>query len=220
MSDSIRLLEEELAKVMEMYRAKGVGNPLGFGKRTALLIIDFQQVYTRTWRAKSLAPVENTKLLLDAARAQGLPVFFTYQGYDPENPDGGVFTRKAPTLLEFTRGSWNCVIDELIAPIEGETVMEKKAPSAFFDSGLHAALTELGIDTVVTCGTALSGCVRATVVDGMSHNYRMIVPRDCVSDASPPSLVTSLMEISVKYGDVVSVDEALAGIKSSERVLA
>jgi maleamate amidohydrolase len=209
---------DDLDSVIAMYRARGVGKPLGFGDHVALLIIDFQNAYTRTWRAQSTEPVQNTATLLAAARAQGLPVYFTYQGIDPENPPGGIFGLKAPTLLEFTRGSWDCEIDELIAPVEGEPVIEKQAFSAFFGSDLAQRMKDQGVDTIVICGCSLSGCVRATVVDGMQHGFRMMVPRACVSDASAPSLRTSLMEITIKYGDVIELDEALAGITASERV--
>jgi maleamate amidohydrolase len=221
MADNTETMDnaQTLDEVVEMYRARGVGQPLGFGHRVAILVIDFQQAYTRTWRAKSLEPIEQTARLLEAARAQGLPVYYTYQGYDPEHPVGGIFGLKAPTLLEFTRGSWSCEIDPLIAPAAADLVIEKSAPSAFFKSDLADRLVAQGVDTVVTCGTSLSGCVRASVVEGMSHGFRMIVPEPCVSDASEPSLRTSLMEITIKYGDVVTFDEALAGIKASQTVL-
>ena len=206
---------DPLTEVVEMYRARGVGNPLGFGRRSAVLVVDFQQAYTRTWRARSPAPVENTAALLAAARAAGVPVIYTYQGYDPDEPDAGVFGTKAPTLLEFTRGSWECEIDPLIAPAPDDLVIEKRAPSAFFASGLAERLREQGIDTVVTCGTSLSGCVRASVVDGMSNDLRMLVVRDCVSDPSEPSLNTSLVEIAVKYGDVIPLADAIAGVSAT-----
>lgn len=207
-------LAQSLVEVEEMYRAKGVGNPLGFGKRAAVLVIDFQQAYTRTWRAKSTEPVDQTARVLEAARAKRLPIFYTYQGYDPVEPDGGLFVLKAPTLLEFKRDTWDTEIDPLIAPAPGDSVQEKATPSAFFDSDLADTLHGLGIDTVVVCGCSLSGCVRATVVDGMSHRFRMIVPRECVSDPSPVSMAVSLMEINTKYGDVVPVDQAIAGIEA------
>ena len=31
-----------------------------------------------------------------------------------------------------------------------------------------------GVDTVVVAGCTTSGCMRATVVDGVSHNFRTI----------------------------------------------
>jgi maleamate amidohydrolase len=89
-------------------------------------------------------------------------------------------------------------------------------PSAFFDSDLADKLKAEGVDTVVVCGCSLSGCVRATVVDGMSHNFRMIVPRECVTDPSPISMAVSLMEINTKYGDVAAVDDVIAGIEALE----
>ena len=208
-----------ISQVEDMYRSKGVGVRLGFGQRAAVLIVDFQQVYTRTWRAKTQAPLAQASRLLGVARGHGCPVFYTYVGYDPDQPDGGIWATKAPTLLENLRGSWNCQIDPLVAPHDGDVVIEKRAPSSFFGTGLHERLRSLAVDTVVTCGTSLSGCVRATVVDGLSYQYRMVVPEECVMDPSPPSLATSLMEIRTKYGDVVSADEAIAGILSSQRVL-
>lgn len=211
-------LAQSLAEVEAMYRGKGVGNPLGFGERAAVLVIDFQQAFTRTWRAKSTEPVEQTARVLAAARAKNLPIFYTYQGYDPIDPDGGLFVLKAPTLLEFKRGTWDAEIDPLIAPAPGDVVMEKVAPSAFFDSNLAATLKEQSIDTVVVCGCSVSGCVRATVVDGMSHRFRMIVARECVSDPSPPSMAVTLMEINTKYGDVTPVDDVIVAIEALDPV--
>lgn len=211
--------DDGIAQVEAMYRDKGVGGRLGFAQRAAVLVVDFQQVYTRTWRAKTIVPVEQTQRLLEVARGHGVPVFYTYVGYDPADLDGGVWTLKAPTLLENVRGSWNCEIDPLLTPAGTDVVIEKRAPSSFFGTGLHERLQALAVDTVVTCGTSLSGCVRATVVDGLSYGYRMIVPEDCVMDPSPPSLATSLMEIRTKYGDVISGDEAIAGLQACERVL-
>ncbi len=75
----------------ELYRSHGVGRRVGFGASSALIIVDFQQSYTRTWRAKNLTPVENTRRLLDAARQRAVPVVYTYMGYDPEHPDAGVW---------------------------------------------------------------------------------------------------------------------------------
>ena len=61
-------------------------------------------------------------------------------------------------------------------------MFEKQQPSAFFGSDLHERLGARGIDTLIVCGTTTSGCVRATVVDGMSLGYRVVVPVEAVSD--------------------------------------
>jgi maleamate amidohydrolase len=197
-------------EVRDMYASHGVGRRLGFGQRPAVIVVDFQQAYTRTWRAASLAPVEATATLLEAARAAGLPVFYTFMGYDPEHPDAGVWGLKAPTLAENVIGSWNATIDPLITPREGDTVLAKRAASSFFGTGLDEILRGLQVDTVVVVGTSLSGCVRATVVDAISLEYRPMVVRECVADASAPSMAASLQDIDTKYGDVIAVEEAIA----------
>jgi len=202
-------------EVRDMYARHGVGARMGFGQHPAVIVVDFQQTYTRTWRAASLQPVEATAVLLRAARDRGLPIFYTYMGYDPEAPDAGLWGLKAATLVENVRGSWGCEIDPLVAPADGDAVLDKQAPSAFFGTGLHEMLRDAGVDTVVVCGTSLSGCVRATIVDALSYGYRPIVPRDCVADPSAPSMTASLQDIDTKYGDVVSLDEAISGLAAA-----
>lgn len=197
-------------QVREMYASHGVGRRMGFGATPAVVVVDFQQTYTRTWRAASLAPVEATVPLLDAARRSGVPVYYTFMGYDAEAPDAGVWGLKAPTLVENTVGSWGAQIDPLIAPQDGDVVLAKQAASSFFGTGLPEMLSALGVDTVIVVGTSLSGCVRATVVDALSYQFRPIVPRECVADASAPSMRASMQDIDTKYGDVVGVDEAIA----------
>ena len=206
---------DALESVRQSYRERGIGNRIGFGRSCAVIVVDFQRAYTRTWRAPSLDPVHATSRLLDVARNLGVPVIYTYQGYDPEKPDAGVWGIKAPTLLANTRGSEDCEIDPLISPHPEDLVIEKRAPSAFFNSGLADHLRGHGIDTVVVVGATTSGCVRATVVDGLSHDFRVIVPSECVLDPSIPSAETALMDIDIKYGDVVSLTEAIEGMKSA-----
>ncbi|MGO8958748.1 MAG: isochorismatase family protein [Streptosporangiaceae bacterium] len=204
----------DLQAVRDLYRSHGVGGRVGFGAGCAVLVVDFQQSYTRTWRAKSLTPVENTARVLEAARRRAVPVIYTYMGYDPAHPDAGVWGMKAATLVENLRGSEACRIDPLIEPRAGDAVLEKRVPSAFFGSGLAERLHAQGVDTVVVCGSSTSGCVRATVVDGLSHGFRVIVPEDCVSDASAPSAEVALADIDTKYGDVVTSAEVLEQMRA------
>lgn len=73
-----------------------------------------------------------------------------------------------------------------------------------------------GVDTLVICGCTTSGCVRASAVDACSIGLRPIVVRDAVGDRAPLSHLISLFDIDLKYGDVVSLDEALAGLSAAE----
>ncbi len=97
-----------------------------------------------------------------------------------------------------------------MAPLDGELVIRKAAPSAFWGTPLAGLLTGLGIDTLVVAGETTSGCVRATVVDAKSHRYRVVIPEPCVFDRSEASHALSLFDLDQKYADVVSLEKALS----------
>jgi nicotinamidase-related amidase len=96
---------------------------------------------------------------------------------------------------------------DLIAPLPGEPVIKKAKPSAFFGSPLASYLPPLGVDTIVVAGTTTSGCVRATVVDAFSLNYRVIVAVDAVFDRGELAHAANLFDMHAKYADVVAVSE-------------
>jgi len=70
-------------------------------------------------------------------------------------------------------------------------------------------LNYLSIDTIITCGESTSGCVRASVVDGCTNRYRMIVVEECVFDRHEAAHAINLFDMNQKYADVVSLAEAL-----------
>ena len=193
----------------ETYRRQGVGlGHVGFGSSPVILVVDFQNIFTRGRRGCGTAAAERAGELLVAGRAAGVPVFHTYVAFGG-GATPGVWGEKCPGLHDLLRGSHETSIDALVAPVDGETVIEKYAPSAFFGTGLAERLRAMGVDTVITCGTSTSGCVRASVVDGVSHGFRMVVPRECVADRSAPSEKAALFDINAKYGDVVSLQDVL-----------
>ncbi len=95
------------------------------------------------------------------------------------------------------------------APLPGEVVLRKTAPSAFFGTPLAAHLLGQRIDTLIVCGETVSGCVRATVVDGCSYRLHMIVVEECVYDRHEAARAINLFDIDQKYGDVVSLRAVL-----------
>jgi nicotinamidase-related amidase len=64
---------------------------------------------------------------------------------------------------------------------------------------------------------ATSGCVRATVIDGATNRYRMVVVEPCVFDRIEASHAMSLFDIDQKYGDVVGLDVALSLFEENSR---
>jgi maleamate amidohydrolase len=159
--------------------------------------------------------------LLDGARARGLPVI--YSTGNPPRPDGfdsGRWSDKNSRRVEDlanssaekrTKGN---AIAAPIAPRPEDIVIEKNKPSVFFGTLLTSYLTDLQADSIIACGTTTSGCVRATVLDGFSFNYRMSVVEECTFDRGQASHALSLFDMHQKYADVVSLAETLAFIES------
>jgi nicotinamidase-related amidase len=54
--------------------------------------------------------------------------------------------------------------------------------------------------------------VRASAVDAVQHGYRPVVPRECVGDRAQAPHDANLFDIQQKYGDVISVDDAIAWV--------
>jgi hypothetical protein len=76
----------------------------------------------------------------------------------------------------------------------------QEAPSGFFGTTLASYLTLLGCDSVIVIGTTTSGCVRATVVDAFSLNYRVTLAEEGCFDRSEASHAVSQCHMHAKYG--------------------
>jgi nicotinamidase-related amidase len=106
-------------------------------------------------------------------------------------------------------------IAEEIQPAPGDVVLQKRRPSAFFGTNLIDTLIYARIDTVIVAGMSTSGCVRATVVDAFSYNYRVAIPEECVADRSSISHKVSLMDMHMKYGDVMPLDDLIVSLNTN-----
>ena len=58
-------------------------------------------------------------------------------------------------------------------------------------------------------GESTSGCVRASVVDGCTNRYRMIVVEEGVFDRHEATHAINLFDMNQKYADVVPLAEVL-----------
>ena len=80
----------------------------------------------------------------------------------------------------------------------------------------HQAIVN-GDSTVVVAGESTSGCVRATVVDGKSYRYKVIVPEQCVFDRHEATHAMNLFDMDQKYAEVVPVDAVIEYLRSVTR---
>jgi maleamate amidohydrolase len=187
---------------------------LGFGRRPALLAIDFMQAYT-TEGAPLFAPgvvsaVEESRELLACARRTGIPVIHTHIRYHAGHfADGGLWVKKAPVMKDMVAGNPLAAFCPPVAPLADEVVLSKQYASAFFGTALAPLLVAQGIDTLLMIGCSTSGCIRASAVDAVQHGFRAMVVRECVGDRHPGPHEANLFDIDSKYGAVVHNQEAL-----------
>jgi maleamate amidohydrolase len=200
---------------LEIYRRQQFGNPIGFGRKCALLVVDFTVGFNdpALFGGGNIGfAIEQTGRLLAFFRDRRLPVAFSRVVYADDGSDGGIFATKQPRLLILTeRHPAGQVVPEL-APRAGELIVRKNQASAFFGTGLAPWLVQQGADTLVVAGCTTSGCVRASVVDAISWNLRPIVARDCVGDRALGPHEASLFDMQQKYADVLVRDEIMAKI--------
>lgn len=199
------------------YAAAGFSGRLGWGERPVVVVIDLCRAYVdpaSPLYAGVEAAVASTGRLVDAAREAGVPVVWTRVEYEPGGADGGVFFEKVGALASFVRGNPLGDFLDDVRPAEGERVVTKQYPSAFFGTGLAEDLHAEGIDTVVLCGLSTSGCVRASCVDAVSYRFRPIVVADACGDRDVRPHEANLFDMGAKYADVVSEDDAVAHLRS------
>ncbi len=212
-----RVWEKYLTSQDKAHLAKSAYHPVGFGKRPALLLIDlYRWVYgdepqplldaIESWPSScGLAAwdaIPHIQTLLQAARDAGIPVVHAtgrvedgLAGWHVGREIYGSSDHSAEAQGRRAR-RWD-IIDE-VAPLPGEPVLRKDSPSAFWGTPLMDHLNYHQVDTIITCGESTSGCVRASVVDGCTNRYRMIVVEEAVFDRHEASHAINLFDMHQK----------------------
>ena len=203
---------------------------VGVGTRPALILID---LYRAVFGDKPEPLVESIKTwpnscgmagwnalphiqkLLAAARAATIPVIHVTMLSGSAIPSWSEAAhrdqaKKIPDAVAAERKRRGPEILEEVAPIAGEAVIRKTAPSAFWGTPLVGHLNYLGVDTVFIAGESTSGCVRASVVDAVAYRYRVQVVEECVFDRHETTHALNLFDMHQKYADVVSIYAALS----------
>jgi nicotinamidase-related amidase len=218
-----------------VFAASGYGARGGFGKRPALLIIDVNWAFcsegpepiletiTR-WRNScgedAWQAMPYLKALISKARGRGIPVIYTTGIRREDNWDSGSWSWKNNRSSEDRTRPSNLDGNEIVSdivPAPQDLVIYKQKPSGFFGTNMASYLTLLGCDSVIVTGTTTSGCVRATVLDAFSLNYRVAVAEEACFDRSQASHAINLCDMNAKYADVIKTDEILAFFETIEK---
>ena len=149
-------------------------------------------------------------MLLELFRGQGWPVIYPHVAPKIAQ-ERGRLAEKVPSMWTVPPKGYEFVAE--VAPAEGDLLVPKRHPSAFFGTALPSNLIEREADTLVVTGCATSGCVRSSVVDAFSYNYRVFVAEDGVYDRSPSSHAVNLFDMNEKYAEVLPAEEIAARLR-------
>lgn len=145
--------------------------------KPAIIVVDMvkdnlRSQYPLSAHVRRILP--SVQRLITMARTKSYPVIFAYDSYFP---DDFIFRGKMkPHSIEGTDGAK--IMDEL-SPEPDELILPKRRFSAFFETGLEETLRGWGVDTLAIAGVATHVCVLMTAMDGICHDFRVVVLKDC-----------------------------------------
>lgn len=197
------------------YWAQVRANPararFGFGTRAALINIDLQRAYTDvntfpTAYETDPRQLEYINTLAVLTRQRNWPVIWTYIAYLPDGSDAGLWgtrTNTVDSLQNIKEGSDRAALDpRLVIDRQRDAVFNKRMASVFHETPVSSLLNWHHVDTVILTGGSTSGCVRASAVDALSRNFRVIIPEECVADKHEIPHFANLCDLMLKYADV------------------
>jgi len=200
---------------------------VAFGNKPAILNIDnYRSVagdepmdileMIKTWPGSmgyaAWEALDNIADLLATARAAGIPSAHVH-GLPVEESrvsswgsgDGKKLDNMTPEELDRHKRRYDFMPQA--APVEGDIVLQKTAPSAFFGTPLAAGLNKWDIDTLIVTGESTSGCVRASVIDAFSYCFKIVIAEECVYDRHEASHAINLFDMNQKYATVMPLAE-------------
>ena len=209
---------KHLADLEAGFRKRGWGARSGFGNKPALIVIDLAKMWTNPDHpvgADLDTTVRESRRLLDAARQANIPIFFTTMSRDPNDPvRAGSKSDRPRSGDELRPGAEGTQLDPRLGRLPTEKLIVKKYTSSFKGTDLHEMLTVLGVDTLIITGCTTSGCIYAACRDAVA-SFRVIVPREAVGDRCEVLGLTFLLDIDMKIGDVMPVDDVIAHLAKS-----
>jgi ureidoacrylate peracid hydrolase len=192
-------------------------------ERTALVVIDMQIAFCAEVGSLAKAGIDISNLagavapcrqLLDTARQAGVPVIFTRYVFRSDYADGGVVIRYLlPQLSDvnsLAEGTEDIEIVDLLAPAEGEFVIDKNRPSAFYATNIEPILNGLDVDSLVVCGVTTNICVESTVRDASQRDYKVFVVKDATGEIDQLRYDGAIAGMAWMFAKIIDVDDVLS----------
>jgi nicotinamidase-related amidase len=186
---------------------------------TAVVMMDFQNtIVAMIAEPARSAVLQRAQRVLEAARAQGVPVLHVAVRFRPGHPEVAsanlIFAgiRAAGLLVEGTEGA---AIHATLAPRDDEPVVVKRRVGAFGTTDLDALLRARGAHRLVLCGLVTSGVVLSTVRTAADLDYGLVVVGDACADADDEVHRVLTSKVLARQASIVAADQVDALLAQS-----
>jgi len=125
------------------------------------------------------AIIPNIQRLLKEGRKRNFPIIFANDDFLKED-----FIFKGKLRFHSIRGTEGAEVVADLQPDPTDILLPKRRFSAFFKTDLDQRLRTLGVDTMVVTGLTTEFCVLTTVMDGLCHDFSVIILEDCTASHS------------------------------------
>ena len=202
--------------------------------RTALVVIDMQRDFIERGgfgdalgndvsRLEAIIPT--VAGLLALFRAKAWPVIHTRESHQPDLSDcppakrsrGGGSLRigdEGPMGRILVRGEPGNAIIDACAPIEGEMVLDKPGKGMFWDTPVHAILTDLGITHLVFAGVTTEVCVQTSMREANDRGFECLLVEDA-TESYFPQFKAAAIEMITAQGGIVGWATPLERLKEA-----
>lgn len=181
--------------------------------RAAVLVHDLQRYFVTPYADGCPAltgAIEAAARLVAAARAAGVPVFYTAQQGDQDPGERGLQGHLwGPGMRAVPEHT--AILAE-VAPSEGEVIVEKHRYSAFARTDLADRLAAAGRDQLIVAGVYAHIGITATAMDAFQREIHPFVVADAIADLGPEQHRSALEVIASCCGVVVLSADVLAGL--------